>query len=70
MRVRKLKIFTFIFMALVILAAYGLAWLRTYAFKPQPTGNAGPEIIHGLFVSENLGEGPRKAPSRLERGEA
>ncbi|MEW6141303.1 MAG: hypothetical protein AB1733_24015 [Thermodesulfobacteriota bacterium] len=38
MRIRKLKVFTVFFMIFVLLAAYGLALLRTYAFKPPPSG--------------------------------
>ena len=38
MRTRKLKVFSVFFMIFVLLAAYGLALLRTYAFKPQPSG--------------------------------
>ncbi len=34
MRIRKLKIFTIFFIIVVVLAAYGLALLRTYVFKP------------------------------------
>jgi hypothetical protein len=39
-RIRKLRIFTLCFAVLVLLASYGLAWLRTYAFKP-PLASAG-----------------------------
>ena len=41
MRIRKLRIFTVFFIILVILAAYGLALLRTYVFKPpQPAASS------------------------------
>ncbi|MBI5572119.1 MAG: hypothetical protein HY914_19405 [Desulfomonile tiedjei] len=41
MRIRKLRIFTVFFVILVILAAYGLALLRTYVFKPpQPAASS------------------------------
>jgi hypothetical protein len=32
-RIRRLRIFTVLFMALVVFASYGLALLRTYVFK-------------------------------------
>ena len=42
MRTRKLGIFTAIFIVVVLLAAYGLALLRTYVFKPPPSGAGNP----------------------------
>ncbi|MCA1960169.1 MAG: hypothetical protein LDL33_05195 [Desulfomonile sp.] len=40
MRIRRLRIFTLIFVIAVLIAAYGLALLRTYIFKPAP-GSSG-----------------------------
>jgi len=34
MRIRNLKIFTVLFIIVVVVACYGLALLRTYVFKP------------------------------------
>jgi len=62
MRVRKLKIFTVIFIALVILAAYGLAWLRTYTFKSLSPDAAAVEITPQLFVSAH----PVRLPEKLQ----
>ena len=45
MRIRKLKIFTIFFVALVLLAAYGLALLRTYVFKPPPSSSSLPAAV-------------------------
>lgn len=39
MRTRKLRIFLVVFIAVVLLASYGLALLRTYVFKP-PSGSS------------------------------
>ncbi len=42
MRIRNLRIFTVFFIALVLVAAYGVALLRTYAFKPPPASSKIP----------------------------
>jgi len=44
-RIRKLRIFTFFFVILVLIAVYGLALLRTYVFKPPPSSAANPAAV-------------------------
>ncbi len=48
MRIRRLKIFTLLFVILVLLAAYGLALLRTYVFKPPPSAADIPMAVSSL----------------------
>ncbi len=55
MRIRKLKVFTVFFMIFVLLAAYGLALLRTYAFKPPSSGA-------GLTAPVNVMESSAELP--------
>lgn len=45
MRIRKLNIFTFFFVILVLIAVYGLALLRTYTFKPPPGASGIPPAV-------------------------
>ncbi len=45
MRIRRLRVFTVVFIILMLLAAYGLALLRTYAFKPPPSSAGTPAAI-------------------------
>lgn len=46
MRIRKLRIFTFFFVVLVLCAVYGLALLRTYTFKaPSGTTSLAPGVV-------------------------
>ena len=42
---RKLKIFTVFFIALTLLAAYGLALMRTYVFKPPASSSSLPAAV-------------------------
>ena len=44
-RMRKLKIFTIFFIALTLLAAYGLALMRTYVFKPPASSSSLPAAV-------------------------
>lgn len=44
-RIRKLRIFTVIFVVVVLLAAYGLALLRTYVFKPVPEATSAAFLL-------------------------
>ncbi len=57
MRIRKLRIFTVFFIALVLLAAYGLALLRTYTFKPPPEASAGSAAVTSLEDKVNYPAG-------------
>jgi hypothetical protein len=47
-RIRNLGIFTLFFVLLVLLAAYGLALLRTYVFKPPPSAAIIPIVVASL----------------------
>jgi len=53
MRMRKLRLFTVIFIVVVLLAAYGLALLRTYAFKPLPSGTGNPTTATSFRMSSS-----------------
>ena len=48
MRIRNLKIFATFFIALVLLVVYGVALLRTYAFKPPPSNSSIPTAVAPL----------------------
>jgi hypothetical protein len=47
-RIRILRMFTLFFVVLVLLAAYGLALLRTYVFKPPPSAAGIPTVVSSL----------------------
>jgi hypothetical protein len=47
-RIRNLKVFATFFIALVLLAVYGVALLRTYAFKPPPSNSSLPTAVASL----------------------
>jgi len=56
-RIRKLRLFTLVFIIGVLVAAYGLALLRTYVFKPPPASSGNSRA----FVSiEWVTPGPQK----------
>ena len=50
MRIRKLRIATVFFVLFFLLAAYGLALLRTYTFKPSVPPNE-KQAVSSLFDS-------------------
>jgi hypothetical protein len=54
MKTRNLTTFTIIVMIVVILAAYGLALLRTYLLKPSPaSASHPPTTISALILPED-----------------
>lgn|GEM_PF-1095840 len=57
MRIRKLRIFTLLFIVGVLVAAYGLALLRTYVFKPPPESSSNSKAFASI---ESVMTGPQK----------
>jgi hypothetical protein len=55
-RIRRMRILTVVFIVLVLLAAYGLALLRTYVFKPPPPA-AGISIAVACLQAPQYAEG-------------
>jgi hypothetical protein len=65
LRIRKLRIATVFFVALFVLAAYGLALLRTYTFQPSVPPDNKPGVNSLLNGSTFPAEGTRSAISHL-----
>ncbi|MDQ7783237.1 MAG: hypothetical protein RDU20_10175 [Desulfomonilaceae bacterium] len=47
MRIRNLRIFSVLFVIVVVLAVYGLALLRTYVFKPPAAPSKAAALASG-----------------------